>query len=417
MSPRQEFSSGWRIIVASAIGIAVGIMALPFSTAGFFIPHLESEFGWSRSAISLASTLLILLVALASPFVGWLADQKSPIGLIGISLTAVAVGFFALSGLTGSISAYYAIFCAMALLGSAASSLIFARIVSGAFVQARGLALGLSMAGNAVTTMVAPVILVPLLSEYGWRLGYQLLGAVVLVAASSIVLLLRRQQAVSGPLRTNISGTQSDSSFHAAVTSPAFGVMAVAFMAVPLAATGLLLHFVPLLTDAGLSPKEAGTLAGLIGVGLLVGRIATGFLLDRFNPARVGAMMMVLSSAGFALLSYVGVQAAPFTAIAIGLAIGAEIDLIGFLTARYFGMAAYGRAYGILYTFCLVGTGLSPLLYGEVIDRTGTYFDAISAAAALLLLSSLLLLIVSVLPKPIDRFASQNGGKSLPQVN
>jgi MFS family permease len=56
-----------------------------------------------------------------------------------------------------------------------------------------------------------------------------------------------------------------------------------------------------------------------------------------------------------------------------GLAMGAEIDLISYLVARYYGLAYYGRIYGWLYAVFMVGRSLGPLLAGAAFDRFGNY--------------------------------------------
>ena len=90
-----------------------------------------------------------------------------------------------------------------------------------------------------------------------------------------------------------------------------------------------------------------------------------------------------------------GVRAAALGAVATGLANGAEIDLIGFMTARYFGLRAFGQIYGILYAVYVVGASVSVWLYGRVFDLTGSYDTALEMAAATLSLSALLFLLLA----------------------
>jgi cyanate permease len=85
------------------------------------------------------------------------------------------------------------------------------------------------------------------------------------------------------------------------------------------------------------------------------------------------------------LLGLGGIEYALITAIALGLAVGAEIDLIGYFTARYFGLAHYGSIYGLQYSICIGGAGVSPILVGYIWDITGNYDFALILAGCLLI--------------------------------
>lgn len=101
--------------------------------------------------------------------------------------------------------------------------------------------------------------------------------------------------------------------------------------------------------------------------------------------------MLALSACGWGLLAYGGPVGAPVGAFCIGRCVGAELDVVGYLPARYFGLRSYGRVYGLIYATILVGTGLSPLAYSLAGDRPG-YGFGLTARAVLLFASALLLL-------------------------
>ncbi len=386
---RHELRQGWRLILAGLLGIGVGIMALPFSTAGLFVGPLQAEFGWSRAAISLGPTILVVLVALLSPVVGWLADRMSEMAIVATSLLAVAGGFLALSLMNGDLPIYYGILVATALVGAGASTLVFARMLSAGFDLARGRALGLAMAGNGFTSILTPLLIGPFIAENGWRAGYQMLAVVLVIATVCVVLLLRNRPVLAATARAASGGL----TFAEALKTRTFWLMNVAFLLATLASTGMIIHLVPLLTDTGLTPTRAAAFASLIGVGLITGRVLTGFLMDRFFAPWVGAVMLLASACGLTILAYGGEAGAPFGAFCIGLCVGAELDVVGYLTARYFGLKSYGRVYGVLYATILVGTGLSPLAYGLAGDGPG-YPAGLTVGALLLVIGAGLLLLL-----------------------
>jgi cyanate permease len=154
----------------------------------------------------------------------------------------------------------------------------------------------------------------------------------------------------------------------------AFGTMALAF-------AGLLTHFVPMLREAGLDAPTAGTLAGLIGGSVIVSRLVVGWLADRLEAPRIAAACCALCALGCLALAWQGAAFAWFGAIALGTAMGAEADLIGYLTARYFGMASYGRLYAVQYASFMLMGGISPLWIGALADATDGYATPLVATA------------------------------------
>jgi predicted MFS family arabinose efflux permease len=174
--------------------------------------------------------------------------------------------------------------------------------------------------------------------------------------------------------------------------SRTFWLLMAAFFLLALGCSGLIVHLVPLLTDAGVSGAKAASIASLSGLSVVGGRLLVGYLVDRFPAIYVAAIGLGFSAAGCLSLACFGVGAAPAAAIAIGFAIGAEVDLIGFLTAAYFGLRAYGRLYGWQYGAFVLGTGLGPLWVAAVYDHTGSYQIALYGVAALLLAAAALFL-------------------------
>jgi OFA family oxalate/formate antiporter-like MFS transporter len=133
------------------------------------------------------------------------------------------------------------------------------------------------------------------------------------------------------------------------------------------------LHMIPMVTDAGIELSRAALIQSGLGIAVIVGRVAIGLLADHFFAPRLAALALSLTALGMVLLATGGTAMAVPAAFAIGFALGAEVDLIGYLTARYFGMAWYGRLYGMLYGAFVLGTGLSPVLIAELQAIHGSY--------------------------------------------
>jgi predicted MFS family arabinose efflux permease len=170
------------------------------------------------------------------------------------------------------------------------------------------------------------------------------------------------------------------------------------FILVAIAVSGLIPSFIPLLQDAGMSPEAAGGYGAVIGGSVMIGRLVTGFLIDRIFAPYVTAVVFSLVALGCLSLGLGGIDYALVAGIALGLAIGAEVDLIGYFSARYFGLKNYGVIFGMQYSVFIVGSGISPILAGQIWDRTGNYDIALIGASVLLMAAVMISLTLPKFP-------------------
>src|SRR3546814_664881 len=129
-----------------------------------------------------------------------------------------------------------------------------------------------------------------------------------------------------------------------------YWMLSVMALAMALGIAGIVVHLPPLFQDLGDDPLAAARTASLVGLSSVFGRIAVGMMLDRFVPSLVSMAILALAMLGIVLLWASGLHYAPLAVILLGLAAGAEIDLLAYLTARFFGQRAYGAIYGWQYS-------------------------------------------------------------------
>jgi len=166
--------------------------------------------------------------------------------------------------------------------------------------------------------------------------------------------------------------------------------MAGVFLLAGGAINGANAHIVPLLTDRGLTPAAATGIFGVMGLSTLVSRPIVGLLLDRIFAPRVAAVFFLAPLAGLPLLAHGSGLAPAIGAALLGLALGAEIDLIAFLTTRYLGQRAFGEIYGYLFTAFVVGSSVGQFIADLSYDRLGSYTPALLGFAAVLMAAALL---------------------------
>jgi predicted MFS family arabinose efflux permease len=182
-------------------------------------------------------------------------------------------------------------------------------------------------------------------------------------------------------------------------------VIAGSILCIAIGVGGSITNFQPLLMDRGFEPSEAARVAGAIGMSVIAGRLVAGILIDRYWAPLVTLPMLALPALACFMLAQptVAMPAALLSAVLIGLAAGAETDLVAYLTARYFGLAHYGRLYGLQYAVFGFASGISPFLFGKVFDVTGSYQPILYVAAGLFVVGAVALLSLGRYPRFEER--------------
>jgi predicted MFS family arabinose efflux permease len=166
---------------------------------------------------------------------------------------------------------------------------------------------------------------------------------------------------------------------------------------------GMISHLSAVLTDRGLSLKTSAQALSVMGASGLAGRLATGFLLDRYFAVRVSLVLFAATAAGVLFLSLSSVQSAFFGSAVIGFAAGGESDITPYLLSRYFSLQRFSTLYGIAWTAFAVGTALGPVLMGHLYSSTGGYQPwGIQLFALPTLLSMVLMALMPGYPAAMD---------------
>ena len=135
---------------------------------------------------------------------------------------------------------------------------------------------------------------------------------------------------------------------------------------------GVLSHLVPMLSDRGMTSGNAALVMSTLGLSIVAARVIIGYIIDRIFAPFVAAICFLVAVIGVGLLATGAVGSLAFlAAVFIGFSMGAEIDMLAFLTGRYFGVENFGQVYGILFTSFLIGTAVGPVAYGMTYESTG----------------------------------------------
>jgi imidazolonepropionase-like amidohydrolase/sugar phosphate permease len=394
---------GWWIVLVSAIGLFMGYGAIISFTFGVFSNPVAREFGWTRTQISLAYSLSLILYCVATPVLGRLIDRMGARKIILPSVLVFGLCLISFQLLAGNLWHFYAIYIAMGLIGGGNSLVPYAGVISHWFDKQRGLALGLAAIGVGMSTFVMPSLAHALIAATGWRGAYTILGLLVIVVTIPVVgfFLVDKPQLMGLlPDGERVSLHQVETDRHQpqgmtgleALRTGTFWLLFVSFLLIGISVVGCLIHLVPMLTDRGVSARTAAFATSVLGGAVILGRVLSGYLLDRLFASYV-AMVFFLGAAIGIFVLWSGV-AGPWVFVAaflIGMGMGAENDIIAYVVSRYFGLRAYSEIYGYVLISFAMGGIIGPLMMGVGFDKTGSYRLILGVFLAATLLGALMM--------------------------
>lgn len=365
-----EFRSGWRPLLAAVIGLALGIAGIPLYSFGYFVVPLMQEHALSRAEVSSWATVFTLTVMVCAPLVGQLADRVGTRSVAAASFAGLALAYVFAAIAPGGAVAVYASAVLVAGLGSGTLPVTFTKVVTSSFHCARGLALGVALCGVLLGVTLASYVVPAALERGGLSSAYIALAVIAAAGIPAAILGLRGR---SQDRRHEAAGEPGGVSLREAMSQPVFWLLSLSFFLFCLASTGVVIHLVPAMGERGVAPTDTSVLFVALSLGSLVGRLAIGFTVDRVFAPRILFVVFSLAAVCCGALVEASFAWVLVSVALLGFAIGAEVDLIAFLSAGYFGLRAYGQVYGALYTMFAMGSAVGPPLVGWLRDRTGDY--------------------------------------------
>jgi len=303
------------------------------------------------------------------------------------SITVFALSVAAISLAPANVAGFVALYANAGLLSSGQAPLPYAKAITSRFDAHRGLALGIAMAGVGIGTALMPQVASFLIKTFDWRQAYIVLACLTWLIAFPAAFFVNDLRSGETVIAAHMTAGDDVVS---ALRSRAFWSTAVAVFFVVIALNGAIAHLLALLTDRGMASSTATSL--LIGVGLatILGRLISGFLLDRVFAPHLAAAIFMIPLIGMTILLLGGASliAGLAAAICFGFSLGAEVDIVGYLVGRYFGLRHYGEIYGCIFAIFTIGSGLGPYLMGLSFDKTHSYSAALGIFCGMLIVAS-----------------------------
>ncbi|MBW1766580.1 MAG: MFS transporter, partial [Deltaproteobacteria bacterium] len=346
---KAKYFYGYNIVAASFIiqAICIGV----FVTYGIFFKEFQDEFGWSRTTISGASSLGTLVLGAATILAGRLNDKIGPRAIIISSGILLGSGYLLMSFVQEPWQLFL-LYGVIIGVGFSTVDVITLSTTARWFFERRGMMSGIVKIGTGVGQLVIPLIVTTLITAYGWRNSYIIIGMVLLITLPAIARVLRRDPQGIGLLPDNgneepdISVTSfidPGVTLKIAIRTKQLWLISVAWFALLFCTLTIFLHIVPHAIDLGLSQTTAAGVISTIGAVSMLGRFSMGIINDRIGGKRSLIISTLIFICGLIWLQMARDAWMLFLFASIhGFAHGALYTIISLIVAELFGTKSHG---------------------------------------------------------------------------
>lgn len=371
---------GYNIVATSFLIQAVCIGAM--FTYGVFFKELQQEFGWSRALISGASSTAFFVMGAGAMIAGTLNDRIGPRIILTVSGLSIGLGYILMSQMNMPWQLYllYGLFVG---IGFSTHDVIMLSTIARWFSRYRGIMSGIVKVGTGSGQFTVPLVASALISAYGWRNAYLIIGGIVLLSLFMLAQFMKRDPRKIGQLpdgdKHNKAGDISpavDKGFclAAAIRNMQFVGICLSAFAFFCCSFTILVHIVPHAMDQGLSPALAASVLSTIGGASILGRLVMGTANDRIGGRHSLMACLATLISSLILLQFADSPRMLFLfAFFFGFAHGGIFTVMSPMIAEFFGMSFHGQLFGAVLFVGTIGAAIGPIVTGYIFDITGQY--------------------------------------------
>jgi sugar phosphate permease len=395
--PRLHYAWIVAVVTFVVLLITAGIRATP----GLLMVPLETEFGWSRAAISGAVAINIALFGLIGPFAASAMDRW---GLRRLVVSALALLAMSVALTTQMQSQWQMTLLWGVCVGSATgvTSMVLAAVVATRWFDARrGLVLGALSAANATGQLVFLPLLASVVERYGWRAAALLVSAGALIVFVMALILMRDRpqdiglrpygEEIDTGARVSPAALAPFAALRMAMRSRAFWMLAGTFFVCGASTNGLIgTHLIAACHDYGIPQMRSAQLLAVMGIFDIIGTTASGWLTDRYSSRHLLFGYYVLRGLSLLWLPFTlanGYGALGVFAVFYGLDWIATVPPTVRLTGEAFGRENTGVVYGWIGASHQLGASLAAFGAGAIRTTFGDYRFAFWIAGVLCVLA------------------------------
>jgi MFS family permease len=380
-SPENESRFFYGYFVVGASLCIISAMWAAYYAFGVFFKPVLNEFGWTRTMTSGAFSLALIVNGLLAIVMGGLTDKYGPRIVITLCGLLLGLGFFLMSKMSAlwHIYLFYGIFIGAGMGGSFIPLL---STVARWFFKRRGMMTGIAAAGTGIGALIGPPVAVRLISVYGWRVSYAILGSIILSVVVLSAQIIKRDPTQVGQVAYGADQVEQKGldlgvggfSVREAVYTSQFWVFFATGFCYGFCVFTILVHLVPHAIELGISAIRAANLIAMIGGLGILGKVLLGRAGDIIGSKQTLMLGFILMSVALIWLVPAKMAWMLFSIAGIfGFAYGGCAVSHSPLVAKLFGLRSHGLIFGVFGISVSIGGAIGPLLTGYMFDVTNSY--------------------------------------------
>ena len=322
-----------------------------------------------------------LFAGIASILMGELSDRFGPRLVMTGGGVLLGVGYILMSRVS-TLWEYY-LYCTVIIgIGISGTDVVVLSTTARWFIKKRSMLTGVIKVGTGVGMMIMPLFINRLITQYGWRSTFLVLGIMIFIVYVGCSQCLVRDPVKMGlspdgarnknPLKQ--TSIEKGLAIKDALRMPQLWTICVAYTLLMFSVATVLFHIVPIAIDLGISAANAANVLATVGLVSIAGRFVMGAAGDKIGtkPSLVICFLCLLSGLIWLQLSTTLWMLLLF-AVIYGFAHGGFFTLISPLLADFFGTRSHGAIFGVLTSVSAIGSALGPIMAGYMFDTTGSY--------------------------------------------
>ena len=360
---------------------------------------LKAQFDWSVSGMTLIFAISIVAFTIGNLLAGKIESAVGvrPVYLLGAAL--LLAGFVGSSLVDGpsALAVVYLTYGVLASLGIGLVYNVVIPVVTSWFPDACGMAQGVSLMGFGMGGFLLGPMAAQLYTVLDWRVAFVGVGVVFSALTVACSLILREPTAdelaalpkamTAGEAGASEAAPARDCGVSEMARDRTFRLLYVFLFMLGSVGMGITGIGRELPASLGADALGAAFIIGFVNVGNGLGRLVAGTLLDRLGRARTMVGVAALSVAGTALLmaSLVLGSTALMTpaCLVCGLAWGAAVVCMPFVTRTEWGMANMASNMAVVNTYSIFGAVLGSWGAGLLAERLGSFLPVLAIMAAM----------------------------------
>ena len=367
----MRLSRSWNIVILAFFALSLSYTGR--SALQIAMPFWQSEFGWSRSLVSLGGAAALITSGLLAVVGGTLLSRIGARRLLAAGLVALALGLASTAAIGGVAWQFLAVYGGLVAVGyGLVSQSVVSTMIAWSFTERRGLATGIANSGATAGQLILLPVLAQMFASFGWRSAYLGLGLASIVMLGLVLLLMHKGVEPGTPSRRS----SESASLGDLLVSPVFHALFWSYVICGFTTSGVIeTHFVPYAILCGFPPVTGATAFSLLMAVNFGGVVLAGWLSDRVHRPMLLGSIYILRGLTFFLLMNITNDPAMLAAFAVmfGLFDYSTVPVTASIAASHLGLRVMGLAMGLLAAGHAVGGAAGALFAGRMYDLFARY--------------------------------------------